>query len=158
MNDRDTILILNEDTAILRLLDDYFQNFDFEILLVSDKESLMDIVACQNIAVVIIGIRADSSYDHDILIELSRYCPDAKIVLISGYPTVESVLGALRAGVYDVIIKPFRLGQLASTVKRAIAEPRYRQQVELLKSRIKILEEKYMPEGTSGESKHKCHV
>lgn len=46
--------------------------------------------------------------------------PQANIIVVTGYPSVDSVLSCLRARIYDYITKPFQVDQLRDTVFRCL--------------------------------------
>jgi DNA-binding NtrC family response regulator len=48
--------------------------------------------------------------------------PGTRVIIISGFATVDVTREAFQAGVYDVIAKPFKIGQLKNLIKRVAAE------------------------------------
>ena len=46
--------------------------------------------------------------------------PDANIVVVTGYPSVDSALNCLRARTYDYLTKPFQVDQLREIVIRCL--------------------------------------
>jgi CheY-like chemotaxis protein len=46
--------------------------------------------------------------------------PDANIVVVTGYPSVDSALNCLRARTYDYLTKPFQVEQLRDIVIRCL--------------------------------------
>jgi DNA-binding response OmpR family regulator len=46
--------------------------------------------------------------------------PQANIIVVTGYPSVDSALSCLRARTYDYITKPFQVDQLRDTVFRCL--------------------------------------
>ncbi|RMD51976.1 MAG: sigma-54-dependent Fis family transcriptional regulator, partial [Nitrospirae bacterium] len=59
-----------------------------------------------------------------LLSELKKYDPEATIIMITGYGSVEGAVEATRLGAFDYIRKPFRLEDVSFTIKKAI---RFRQ-------------------------------
>ena len=48
--------------------------------------------------------------------------PETRVIIISGFATVDVTREAFQAGVRDVIAKPFKISQLKSVIKRVAAE------------------------------------
>ena len=48
--------------------------------------------------------------------------PHAKIIMISGFATIDTVREALKVGVYDFVVKPFKISQLKDIVEKACKE------------------------------------
>jgi DNA-binding response OmpR family regulator len=51
---------------------------------------------------------------------IREYQPDANVVVVTGYPTVDSALNCLRARTYDYLTKPFQVDQLREIVFRCL--------------------------------------
>ncbi len=45
---------------------------------------------------------------------------DTVVVLMTGYPTMENAIDALKHGAYDYIVKPFKMDHLMATVERGL--------------------------------------
>ncbi|MEZ5359465.1 MAG: response regulator [Candidatus Zixiibacteriota bacterium] len=142
MSTRDTILVYDSDTDILDLLEEYFRRFEYDIITVDTKQGALEQIRDRNISVLLFGVRATETNELALIREAGLYCGDMKTIVLCAFPTIDSLLGALRAGVFDVIIKPFRLEQLESAVKRAIAAPRYKRELSDLQETITVLRNK----------------
>lgn len=51
---------------------------------------------------------------------LRRDQPDASIIVVTGFPSLDSVVSCLRARIYDYLTKPFDLSQLDDVVRRCL--------------------------------------
>src|SRR5262245_5493997 len=49
-----------------------------------------------------------------------EYQPDASIIVVTAYPSIDSALSCLRARTYDYITKPFQITNLQKTVMRCL--------------------------------------
>ena len=50
--------------------------------------------------------------------------PDALVIMLTGYGTVESAVKAIKSGAYDFITKPLKLEEIEITVQRALERNR----------------------------------
>src|SRR5262249_29185846 len=48
------------------------------------------------------------------------YQADASIIVVTGYPSIDSALHCLRSHIYDYITKPFQIDHLQKTVTRCL--------------------------------------
>src|SRR5206468_2451509 len=64
---------------------------------------------------VIPGVASDSIFDW-----IGKYQKDASIIVVTGYPSIDSALSCLRARTFDYLTKPFDVGQLADVVMRCL--------------------------------------
>ncbi|TPW19007.1 MAG: two-component system, cell cycle response regulator, partial [Elusimicrobia bacterium] len=52
--------------------------------------------------------------------EVRRRDPSADVLIMTGFPALESALAALRSGVYDYLVKPFGPAALQAAVSRCL--------------------------------------
>jgi two-component system response regulator HydG len=60
--------------------------------------------------------------------------PDLPVVVITGYGSMESAVGAIRAGAYDFVTKPVVMDALSMTVGRAVRHHRLESEVRRLRA------------------------
>lgn len=70
--------------------------------------------------VVVTDIRMPGMDGLTLLARLVATDPDLPVILVSGHADVATAVGALRAGAYDVLEKPFSVPQLVASVERAL--------------------------------------
>ena len=76
--------------------------------------------------------------------------PDQAVIVITAYASLETAVGALRAGAYDYVVKPIIHEEIKRTVRNALQEKALRTENLILKKQI---EERYDFEKIIGESK-----
>jgi CheY-like chemotaxis protein len=115
------ILILDDDQATCSLIQAALANRDFTIHTVSDPASVQGTLDNKGHYHVIIMDYVIPSLDPDTVFGWIRdNQPDANIVVVTGYPSVDSALNCLRARTYDYITKPFQVEQLRDIVIRCL--------------------------------------
>ena len=115
------ILIVDDDPGTCSVIQAALSNRDFVIDVVSDPalvESALSRPQTYHLIVldyVLPGLEPDQVFawirDHQ---------PDANIVVVTGYPSVDSALNCLRARTYDYLTKPFQVDQLREIVFRCL--------------------------------------
>jgi DNA-binding NtrC family response regulator len=63
----------------------------------------------------------------EVLRRLRRVAPDATVILVTAYGTVETAIRALHEGAFDYVRKPFKLDEVRVCVERAMERRRLRQ-------------------------------
>jgi DNA-binding response OmpR family regulator len=115
------ILILDDDPATCSVIQAALSNRDFVIDVVSDPALVESALARPNSYHLIIldyvlpGLEADQVFAW-----IRDSQADANIVVITGYPSVDSALNCLRARTYDYLTKPFQVDQLREIVFRCL--------------------------------------
>lgn len=115
------ILILDDDASVCRLIQSALEEQDFVLDTVSDPsavEAQLQVQPPYHVIIldyVIPGIEAER-----ILGWIQLYQPDASIIVVTAYPSVDSALNCLRARTYDYITKPFLVANLRDVVLRCL--------------------------------------
>ncbi len=88
--------------------------------------------------VVLTDLRLGGSSGQEVLARVRKRRPSTVTLMITGYASLESAIGALRQGAYDYLIKPSDPEELRATVRRAVER---RQLGRALEQRVRELED-----------------
>jgi putative nucleotidyltransferase with HDIG domain len=75
----------------------------------------------------------------ELLSRLRQSNPEAMVIMMTGYATVETAVEALKTGAYDYILKPFKVSELLQVVDRAFDKIRLSAENLQLKEQITLL-------------------
>src|SRR5437762_2564303 len=89
------------------------------------------------IDLVITDLKLPDGTGLDAIREIRGVHPALPIIMITSYSSMESAIGALRAGAVDYIIKPFDNDELLHAVARALNERRIARENAVLKRNLK---------------------
>ena len=100
------ILIIDDDTDTCQLLSSYLAKKGFETDISFSghkgiekyKELLADIVLCD--------YRLGDREGSDVLKEVKRLNPKAKVIIITGYSDIKTAVKVMKQGAFDYIAKP----------------------------------------------------
>jgi DNA-binding NtrC family response regulator len=115
------ILILDDDAATCAVMEAALSNRDFEIEAVSDPSMVEAALSTNTQYHLIIMDYVLPGLDSDQVLGWVRdHQPDANVVVVTGYPSVDSALSCLRARTYDYLTKPFQVEHLREIVIRCL--------------------------------------
>lgn len=112
------ILVVDDDDAIRELGAAALAPLGIRILCAARAEQAFRIVAHRNVAVVVCDLRMPGMDGLTFLRRLRDARPEVRVVLLSGYGNMETVIQALRGGAADFITKPFDLQEFRAVVGR----------------------------------------
>ena len=69
---------------------------------------------------VLLDLGLPSMSGIDVLREIRRIDPRAKVIVVTGYSSVESTVHSMQAGAYDYIQKPFNVQMLLNKISSAL--------------------------------------
>jgi FixJ family two-component response regulator len=114
------IVVIDDDPAIGRLVEATLAAQEFNIETVSDPLRVEPVLRQLQYHVVILDFVLPGLHSADVLKLVQETQPDASIIVVTGFPSIDSALECLRAHTYDYITKPFQVDLLKKTVMRCL--------------------------------------
>jgi DNA-binding NtrC family response regulator len=121
VTDMKKILIIDDEQEMLNSLNKLLsRNPDYEIKLSDDYETAIQMVSNENFNLIITDLKMKEYSGLNILKTALDNFPDSKVIMISGYGTIETSVVAMRNGAFDFLEKPFTSRKLFESVERAL--------------------------------------
>src|ERR687886_2022191 len=92
----------------------------YRVAAVSSAEEALETFAAEDVAVTLTDIRMTGMDGLALLDRIKDIDPEALVVVMTAYSSVDSAVAALRKGAYDYITKPFVNEDLLQSVKNAL--------------------------------------
>lgn len=73
----------------------------------------------KNFDIVVTDIRMEEMDGLQVLERVLQQAPQTKVIMITGYATLEMAKESLKKGAFEFIAKPFRIGKIRETVWKA---------------------------------------
>ncbi len=113
--DKRKILICDDEEGVreslkLILEDDY--DLDFAVT----GNDALEKVKNDSPSIVILDIKMPKMNGLEILKEIKKISPDTKVIIASGYQSVETAQEAIKLGASDYVVKPFESKELLSKI------------------------------------------
>jgi len=78
-------------------------------------------LAGRSFDIVVCDIRMGEIDGIEVMTSVLRDAPKTKVIMITGYATLELARESLAKGAFDFIAKPFKLGEIRKTIAKAIS-------------------------------------
>lgn len=115
------ILIIDDEQEMLNSLSKLLsRNSEYDLRLIDDYHAAIDTVARESFNLIITDLKMKEYSGLNILNTALENFPDSKIIMISGYGTIETSVDAMRNGAFDFLEKPFTSKKLFDSVERAL--------------------------------------
>ncbi len=148
MNDRQPILLVDDDPAFRKVYADLLLAEGYEVVQAEDRPGAREAFARRPFAAVLLDLMLppDGRVEDGLalLSELLDQRPGARIIVVSGAGDVHHMLRAVRAGAYDFLTKPVDPDVLLIVAQRAVARHQLDRQIYRLQQTLAARH----PEGT----------
>jgi diguanylate cyclase (GGDEF)-like protein len=100
------VLVIDDDTAILKVMGEYLSTKGFTPLLADNGQAGLDLFAKESPDLVLLDLRLPGMDGLEILSHINKDAPEIPVIIISGQGTVKDASKALKTGAWDYITKP----------------------------------------------------
>lgn len=121
------ILIVDDDRWVRTSLSEVLENAGYHAENADSGREAIKKISDKDFDVVLLDLVMPDVDGIEVLTELKRYRPGIKVIIITGFATIDSAVGAIKKGASDYIAKPYKIDELLTTIKRVIEETRFEQ-------------------------------
>lgn len=107
-----SLLVVDDELLIRDLLYDFFSDQGWSIAVAENGEKALDILKSRKIDLILSDIKMPEMDGLELTARVHEQYPQIPVVLMTGYPSVDTAVAALRHKAVDYIVKPFNIHQL----------------------------------------------
>jgi len=123
-----TILIVEDEARIRRLLELDLGEAGFHTLSAADAEKGLDLLRREQIDLVLTDLKLPGMGGLEFLQAAKRLNGALPVVVMTAYGTVETAVEAMKAGATDYVLKPFALAEMRLVVQKELDVRRLREE------------------------------
>lgn len=118
-SNRMRILVVDDERDVRELVRDVLVDDGYEVLEASNGREAVERGQEQPIDLVFCDVRMGPLNGFDVLRSFRELQPNAEVILMTGYGSLEAALEAVRAGAVDYICKPFSIDEITAMARAA---------------------------------------
>ena len=131
------LLIVDDERAIREVCREVAQSLGFTTTVADSAEHAYRMLESQNIDAVLLDLRLPGAGGLEALRQIRSRRPEAVVILVTGYGTVQTAVQAMKNGAYDYVTKPFSMEELRVLLERVSAHLKLKTENRLLREKIK---------------------
>jgi len=120
------VMVLDDEPIVGRRLKPVLEKSGFTVECFEDPARALQRLSETRFDIVVTDLRMEGVDGIEILEHVMKHCEHTRVVLITGYATVEVAREALVKGAFDFISKPFKPKDLRAVVNKAALSLGYR--------------------------------
>ena len=117
MNSKKKILICDDEEGIRESLKLILEN-DYDLIFAQNGDEAIQSMRTNRIDVTILDIKMPKKDGLETLKELMRINPSSKVIIATGYKSVDIAKEAMNIGASDYIVKPFDREKITKVVQK----------------------------------------
>jgi two-component system response regulator HydG len=130
------LLIVDDDPALGELLRERLGRRGFEVSVETDSECALDLLGSREFDAVVTDVRMRGISGIELCERVRASWPNTAVLLITAFGSIDTAIGAIRAGAHDFLPKPFEVEELVFRLDRALQHRRLSEEVRRLREEI----------------------
>ncbi|MHB8772549.1 MAG: response regulator [Syntrophales bacterium] len=114
------ILVADDDESTRSTLQDYLEGLGHSVTTAKDGEDALKSFVPGLFDCVITDLLMPKVDGLELLKQIKLQDEKVLLIMITGYPSIDSALNAIKEGAYDYMIKPFQMEDIRIKVERAL--------------------------------------
>jgi two-component system response regulator HydG len=131
------LLIVDDDRSVREACRAVAQALGFSAQVAESAEQAYRALDNQGADVVLLDLKLPGAGGLEALHTIKQHRPDALVIVVTGYGTVQSAVQAMKAGAYDYVTKPFSMEELRLLLERVAGHLRLKSENRVLRETIK---------------------
>jgi DNA-binding NtrC family response regulator len=131
---------VDDDGFVLELLGDFLKEEKYNVVTASSGTEAITKLSALKIDIALVDYKMPGIDGLQTIEELLKIDQDVVAILMTGFPTVDSSVKAIKMGASDYIVKPFKLEEVSLSVRKAVRARDMKLEVKNLRKKIQELE------------------
>jgi len=135
MERQSKVLVVDDDPFALRSIAKVLEGGRYQVMTAANGSEALDLLRQESFDLVLTDLKMPEVDGLEVLRQAREIAPQAVVLILTGYASVESAIEALREGAYDYLVKPYSADELRLKIERGL------ERVRLAKERQRAEEE-----------------
>jgi DNA-binding NtrC family response regulator len=130
------VLVVDDDADMRELVHDMLKDRGHQVTTTGSGQDALKLLEEEDYAVVLTDLRMKGVQGLELLTEIKRTHPDAGVVLMTAFGSVETAVEAMKHGASDYLTKPVKKDELVRVIERVVRETALRREVSRLRQEV----------------------
>ena len=114
------ILLVDDDDSFRRIVEYNLREEDYQVTMAGDGLEALEIFKQQPFDLIVSDVKMPGMDGIELLAQVKQINPDAMVVIVTAFGSVETAVDAMKKGAFDYVTKPFNRDDFKQTVARAL--------------------------------------
>jgi DNA-binding NtrC family response regulator len=131
------LLVVDDERSVREACRDVAQSLGFTAIAADSAEHAYRLLETQSIDAVLLDLRLPGASGLEAMRHIKQQKPEAIVIVVTGYGTVQSAVQAMKHGAYDYVTKPFSVEELKNLLERVASHLKLKTENRMLREKVK---------------------
>jgi DNA-binding NtrC family response regulator len=117
-----SVLVVEDEEIMRAILRKLLEDSGYGVFTANSAENAIQILSENEISITLTDIKMSGKDGLELLDQIKAVDPEAIVIIMTAYSSVDTAVAALRKGAYDYVTKPFVNEDLLQTIKNAVTQ------------------------------------
>lgn len=117
---KERILVVDDSLPTLEVVERNLATENYEVMTAQNVARAIELLQTKNVDLVITDLKMPKVTGLELVRHVRENYKDTEVIMITGYPTVEGAVEAVKTGAEEYLAKPFTDKELLAAVRRAL--------------------------------------
>lgn len=123
------LLVVDDDPKMTEGLKEILEEEGYSVTLFENPASALDALKKQKFTIALVDLIMPGKNGIEVLKKIIDQSPETKVIIITGFATIESAVETIKVGATDYITKPFKVNEIQNIIKRTLEEINFEKRV-----------------------------
>ncbi|MGB5106301.1 MAG: response regulator [Candidatus Zixiibacteriota bacterium] len=136
------LLVVDDEAFVRELMQEMCSQLGYSVCTAATSAELPELIESEDFDAAIVDLHLRDCHGLDIVKLIKDRSPDLSVVLMTGNAALDDLIAAMRLGIYDCILKPFRVREIKTIISGACADTGRKAEIRGLRERLAEFEAK----------------
>ncbi len=134
------VMVIDDDAFVLELLSEFLTDSGYDVFTIDSGEAALDQMKIASPDVALVDFKLPGMDGLETIRRINEMSSDTVTIIMTGFPTLDSSIMAIKLGASDYILKPFKLDEVSLSLQKAVKERRMKSEMNQLREKVSQLE------------------
>ncbi|MEW6742354.1 MAG: sigma-54 dependent transcriptional regulator [Planctomycetota bacterium] len=119
---RPRLLVADDEESMRFYLERALRRHGYEVEVVDNGDAAIERYEARRFDVAVVDLKMPGTHGIEVLARVRTTDPEAMVIIMTAYGTIQSAVEAMRQGAFDYITKPFEIDELLLRLERALRQ------------------------------------
>lgn len=126
------VMVVDDEENIREVLSNYLESLGYEVLTATDGQNALDKFEAGAFDLIVSDLLMPAIDGLELLKQIREKDKDVIFLMITGYPSIETAVEAIKKGAYDYITKPFHMEDVKLRIERSFEKKNLRDRLSTI--------------------------
>jgi DNA-binding NtrC family response regulator len=112
------IMIIDDEPIVCKRLKSALQKVGYAVESFTDSAAALEKIQQTRFDIIVTDLKMEGADGMQVLTEAKALYPRTRVIIITGFATMETAKESFHKGAFDFVAKPFKLGDILDCIKK----------------------------------------